>query len=99
MLKTIQWFEDKGLAKQKEQFHSREFAEDFQKFVTEEGILKLCSFLKVMDQIRINITAPTVCMSSPKSVDFTGEPTGIAIMYPHWDWTRFSWVIMKKPNI
>jgi len=40
MLKTIQWFEDKGLAKQKEQFHSREFAEDFQKFVTEEGIFE-----------------------------------------------------------
>jgi len=40
MLKTIQWFEDKGLAKQKEQYHAREFAEDFQKFVTEEGIFE-----------------------------------------------------------
>ncbi len=40
MLKTIQWFEDKGLAKQKEQYHAHEFAEDFQKFVTEEGIFE-----------------------------------------------------------
>lgn len=40
MIKTIQWFEEKGLAKQKEQFHDREFAEDFQKFVTEEGIFE-----------------------------------------------------------
>ena len=40
MLKTIQWFEDKGLAKQKEQYREREFADDFQKFVTEEGIFE-----------------------------------------------------------
>lgn len=40
MLKTIQWFEEKGLAKQKEQYHAREFCEDFQKFVTEEGIFE-----------------------------------------------------------
>jgi len=40
MLKTIDWFEQKGLAKEKEQYHSREFAEDFQKFVTEEGIFE-----------------------------------------------------------
>lgn len=40
MLKTIEWFEAKGLAKQKEQFHAREFCEDFQKFVTEEGIFE-----------------------------------------------------------
>ncbi len=40
MRKTIDWFESKGLAKQKEQYHSREFAEDFQKFVTQEGIFE-----------------------------------------------------------
>lgn len=40
MLKTINWFEEKGLAKQKEQFHEREFCSDFQKFVTEEGIFE-----------------------------------------------------------
>jgi len=40
MLKTIQWFEDKGLAKQKEQYHDRKFAADFQKFVTEEGFFE-----------------------------------------------------------
>ncbi|MDO4540180.1 MAG: acyl-CoA dehydrogenase family protein [Syntrophomonadaceae bacterium] len=40
MLKTIDWFEAKGLAKQKEQYHTHEFAEDFQKFVTEEGIFE-----------------------------------------------------------
>ena len=40
MLKTIEWFENKGLAKQKEQFHAHEFCEDFQKFVTEEGIFE-----------------------------------------------------------
>jgi acyl-CoA dehydrogenase len=40
MLKTIQWFEDKGLARQKEQYHNREFASDFQKFVTEEGFFE-----------------------------------------------------------
>lgn len=40
MLKTIEWFEAKGLAKQKEQYHAHEFAEDFQKFVTEEGIFE-----------------------------------------------------------
>ncbi len=40
MLKTIDWFEAKGLARQKEQYHSREFAEDFQKFMTEEGIFE-----------------------------------------------------------
>ncbi|HOQ12378.1 MAG: Acyl-CoA dehydrogenase [Spirochaetes bacterium ADurb.Bin218] len=40
MLKTIEWFEKKGLAKQKEQYHKKEFCEDFQKFVTEEGIFE-----------------------------------------------------------
>jgi acyl-CoA dehydrogenase len=40
MLKTIEWFEKKGLAKQKEQYHSREFCEDWQKFVTEEKIFE-----------------------------------------------------------
>jgi len=40
MEKTIAWFEAKGLAKQKEQYHSHEFCEDFQKFVTEEGIFE-----------------------------------------------------------
>ncbi|HPF43372.1 MAG TPA: acyl-CoA dehydrogenase family protein [Syntrophomonadaceae bacterium] len=36
MLKTIEWFENKGLAAIKDSFHSKEFAEDYQKFVTEE---------------------------------------------------------------
>ncbi len=40
MLKTINWFEDKGLAKQKEQYHKKEFCEDFQKFVTDEKIFE-----------------------------------------------------------
>lgn len=40
MLKTIDWFEKKGLAKQKEQYHSKEFCEDWQKFVTEEKIFE-----------------------------------------------------------
>jgi acyl-CoA dehydrogenase len=40
MLKTIEWFENKGLAKQKEQYHMKEFCSDFQQFVTEEGILE-----------------------------------------------------------
>lgn len=40
MLKTIDWFEAKGLARQKEQYHSREFADDFQKFMTKEGIFE-----------------------------------------------------------
>ena len=40
MEKTIAWFEAKGLAKQKEQYHKHEFCEDFQKFVTEEGIFE-----------------------------------------------------------
>ncbi|MGE5415729.1 MAG: acyl-CoA dehydrogenase family protein [Acidobacteriota bacterium] len=40
MLKTIEWFENKGLAAQKESFHSHEFCEDFAKFVTEEGIFE-----------------------------------------------------------
>lgn len=40
MQKTIEWFEKKGLARQKEQYHNKEFCEDFQKFVTEEGIFE-----------------------------------------------------------
>ncbi|MGI6551471.1 MAG: acyl-CoA dehydrogenase family protein [Syntrophomonadales bacterium] len=40
MLKMIDWFEAKGLARQKEQYHAREFCEDFQKFVTEEGFFE-----------------------------------------------------------
>ncbi len=40
MLKTIEWFEEKGLARQKEQYHEREFCADFQQFVTEEGIFE-----------------------------------------------------------
>ncbi len=40
MLKTIEWFEAKGLAKQKEQYHKKEFCEDFQQFVTKEGIFE-----------------------------------------------------------
>lgn len=40
MLKTIDWFEKKGLAKQKEAYHNREWCEDWQNFVTEEGIFE-----------------------------------------------------------
>ena len=40
MLKTIEWFEEKGLAKQKESYHAHEFCQDFQKFVTDEGIFE-----------------------------------------------------------
>ncbi|HPB83333.1 MAG TPA: acyl-CoA dehydrogenase family protein, partial [Spirochaetota bacterium] len=40
MLKTIEWFEKKGLAKQKEQFHSRDFSQDFADFVKEERIFE-----------------------------------------------------------
>jgi len=40
MQKTIDWFEDKGLAKQKEQYHAGEFCEDFQEFVTKENIFE-----------------------------------------------------------
>ena len=40
MLKTIAWFEEKGLAEQKEQYHNREFAEDFWKFMTSEGFFE-----------------------------------------------------------
>ncbi len=40
MLKTIEWFEKKGLAKQKEAYHKKEWCEDWQKFVTEEGIFE-----------------------------------------------------------
>lgn len=40
MQKTIDWFEEKGLARQKEQYHDREFCSDFQQFVTEEGIFE-----------------------------------------------------------
>ncbi len=40
MLKTIEWFENKGLQKQKEQFHSREFSQDFADFVKKERIFE-----------------------------------------------------------
>lgn len=40
MLKTIEWFEHKGLQKQKEQFHSREFSQDFADFVKKERIFE-----------------------------------------------------------
>lgn len=40
MLKMIDWFEEKGLAQQKEEYHDREFCADFQQFVTEEGIFE-----------------------------------------------------------
>jgi acyl-CoA dehydrogenase len=40
MLKTIEWFENKGLKKQKEQFHSREFSQDFADFVKKERIFE-----------------------------------------------------------
>ena len=40
MLKMIDWFEAKGHAKQKDEFHKRDFCADFQKFVTEEGIFE-----------------------------------------------------------
>ncbi len=36
MLKTIEWFENKGLGAIKDSFHTKEFSEDYQKFVTEE---------------------------------------------------------------
>lgn len=40
MLKTIEWFEKKGLAKQKDAYHKKEWCEDWQKFVTEERIFE-----------------------------------------------------------
>lgn len=40
MLKMIAWFEEKGLSRQKDQYHAHEFCEDFQKFVTDEGFFE-----------------------------------------------------------
>ncbi|PKL17371.1 MAG: acyl-CoA dehydrogenase [Spirochaetae bacterium HGW-Spirochaetae-5] len=40
MLKTIDWFEKKGLAAQKDAYHRKEWCEDWQKFVTEERIFE-----------------------------------------------------------
>ncbi|NLV17004.1 MAG: acyl-CoA dehydrogenase [Syntrophomonadaceae bacterium] len=40
MLKMIDWFEEKGLTKHKEQYHKHEFCQDFQEFVTEEGFFE-----------------------------------------------------------
>lgn len=40
MLKTIEWFENKGLAAQKEAYHDREFCNDFKEFVTKEGFFE-----------------------------------------------------------
>lgn len=40
MLKTIEFFETKGKAKQKEQYHNREFCQDFVDFVTKERIFE-----------------------------------------------------------
>ncbi|NLB18545.1 MAG: acyl-CoA dehydrogenase [Syntrophomonadaceae bacterium] len=40
MLKMIDWFENKGLANHKADYHKHQFCEDFQKFVTEEGFFE-----------------------------------------------------------
>ena len=40
MLKTIQWFENKGHNKMKEDFMSPEFTYDFAEFIKEEGIFE-----------------------------------------------------------
>jgi acyl-CoA dehydrogenase len=40
MLKTIEWFEKKGLAAQKDAYHKKEWCADWQKFVTEERIFE-----------------------------------------------------------
>ena len=40
MLKTIEWFEKKGLLAQKDAYHKKEWVENWQKFVTEEGIFE-----------------------------------------------------------
>lgn len=40
MLKTIEWFEKKGLAAQKEAYHKKEWCEDWQEFVTKERIFE-----------------------------------------------------------
>lgn len=40
MHKTIEWFENKGMAKMKEDFRSREFTYDFARFVKEERIFE-----------------------------------------------------------
>ncbi len=40
MLKTIDWFEKKGLAKLKEDYRSREFTYDFAEFIQKEGIFE-----------------------------------------------------------
>jgi acyl-CoA dehydrogenase len=40
MLKTIDWFEKKGLAKMKADYRSREFTYDFAQFIQEEGIFE-----------------------------------------------------------
>lgn len=40
MLKTIEWFENKGLAAIKDSYHTKEFVEDYQKFVTDERIFE-----------------------------------------------------------
>jgi acyl-CoA dehydrogenase len=40
MLKTIDWFEKKGLAKMKADYRSREFTYDFAQFIKKEGIFE-----------------------------------------------------------
>ena len=40
MLKTIEWFENKGLKKLNEDYHAREFTYDFAEFVKKEKIFE-----------------------------------------------------------
>jgi hypothetical protein len=80
MLKTIQWFEEKGLARQKEQFHDKEFCKDFRISLPVKVYLKPFSFPKDMVQIPISITVLTECMNSQKSVVSMGLPIGTLIM-------------------
>ena len=46
MLKTIEWFENKGLEKLNEDYHSRDFTYDFAEFIKEEKI-DIGKFLRV----------------------------------------------------
>jgi hypothetical protein len=99
MLKTIEWFEKKGLAKQKEAYHNREWCEDWQKFVTEERIFETIFLPKAMEMIRTSITVHIEIMNFLKSADSTAEHTGIHTTYQLSALTLFSSEIMKRQNI
>ena len=95
MRKTIEFFENKGKKKLKEDDHERVWYADFLEFIKKEKI-----FAALMTQpnteTRIHGGTPSAYATSMRSSPFMVWATGTPGRSRCWDWVRSGWERMRR---